>query len=107
MAILNELARLLFVLPEAQADLLRFLVPDFLEEYDVFAARQLDTQFVITIDEAGTRTELRLDLLFLVPAREPSAGMELRWNRAFGWNGALRAGMKDHVSSHAVAQFQA
>jgi hypothetical protein len=71
MAILNELARLLFVLPEAQADLLRFLLPGFLEEYDVFAARPLDTQFVITTDEAGTRTELRLDLLFLAPSRTP------------------------------------
>jgi hypothetical protein len=69
MADLNELARLLFVLPEAQADLLRFLLPDFLREYDLAAARPLDTQFVITTDEAGTRTELRLDLLLLVPAR--------------------------------------
>lgn len=71
MAVLNELARLLFVLPEAQADLLRFLLPGFLEEYDLSAVRQLDTQFVITTDAAGSRTELRLDLLFLVPARTP------------------------------------
>jgi hypothetical protein len=71
MADLNELARLLFALPEAQEDLLRFILPDFLDDYDVAQSQQLDTQFVITTDEEEERTELRLDLLFLIPARAP------------------------------------
>jgi len=71
MADLNELARLLFALPEAQEDLLRFILPDFLRDYDVAQSQPLDTQFVITTGAAGERTELRLDLLFLIPAWAP------------------------------------
>jgi hypothetical protein len=71
MADLNELARLLFALPEAQEDLLRFILPDFLDDYDITQSKQLDTQFVIITGEEDERTELRLDLLFRVPARVP------------------------------------